>query len=131
MGMLGDYRSIMKQSKALRANQDVGASMADMNSQLAALNASMANTAQGRAVSDGVRCQATVTAVRRTGAVINMAPSCELQLLVMVPGRPPFPVTRTEIVPLLHVARALPGQQLGVRVMADDPDDLFIDWDAS
>jgi len=131
MGMLGDYRSIMKQSKAIQANHDVGASMADMNARLTALNASMANTAQGRAVSEGVRARATVTAVRQTGAVINSAPSCELQLLVMVPGRPPFPVTRTEIVPLLHVSRALPGHQLGVLVMADDPQDLFIDWDAS
>jgi hypothetical protein len=128
--MISDYRSIMKKSKTIRANQDVGASMAEMQSKLEALNASMAPTAQGRAITDGVLCSATVTSIRQTGAMINMAPACEIGLLVLIPGRPPLPLIRSEIVPTLYASRALPGQQVSVRVMADDPDDLFIDWAA-
>jgi len=130
MGMFKDYQSIKKQSKELSKNHDTKASMANMQSQLEALNASMAPVAQGLAISQGVVGTATITSMQHTGAMINAAPACELGLLVIVPGLAPFPVTRNEIVPPMYVSRALPGQSLTVRVMANDPSDLFIDWAA-
>lgn len=131
MGMFSDYKSIKKQSKELSRNHDVKASMGNMQAQLEALNASMAPVAQGRAIQEGTVCTATVTGIQRTGAMINFEPACELSLLLMLPGRPPLPVTRTEIVPSLYAARALPGQTLTVRVMESDVQDLYIDWAAA
>ena len=131
MGMFKDYQSIKKQSKELSKNHDVKASMGDRQSKLEALNASMAPVAQGQAITHGVVAVATVTSIRQTGAMIDFAPACEIGLLVMVPGQPPFPVTRTEAVPPIYASRALPGQQVGVRVMANDPADLYIDWAAA
>jgi hypothetical protein len=130
MGMFSDYRSIKQQSKQLQQRTDVKASMGHMQAQLEALNASMAPVAHSLAISQGTVCSATVTAIQRTGAMINFEPACELSLLVMLPGRPPFPVTRTEVVPALYAARALPGQSLTVRVMESDVQDLYIDWAA-
>ena len=131
MGMFKDYQSIKKQSKEISKNYDTTAELASMQSKLEALNASMTPVAQGRAITHGIVAVATVTSIQQTGAMINFAPACEIGLLVMVPGQPPFPVTRTEVVLPIHAARALPGQQLGVRVMADDPADLYIDWAAA
>ncbi|CAN5410693.1 hypothetical protein BH10ACT3_BH10ACT3_07530 [soil metagenome] len=130
MGMFKDYQSIKKQSKELSKNYDVTSSMGNMQAQLEALNASMAPVAQGLAISQGVVGTATITSMQHTGAMINSAPACELGLLVMVPGLAPFPVTRNEIVPPMYISRALPGQSVSVRVMANDPSDLFIDWAA-
>ncbi len=128
MGLLGDYRSIMRQSKELSARQDVAGSMSAMQSQLESLNASMGQRAVGRAVAHGVAATATITAVEATGAVIDFAPACRIELLVMIPGRVPMPVSHWTAVPQMSVGRARPGEVLSVRVMPEDPNDLFIDW---
>lgn len=130
MGVFGDYRSVMKSSREMQRNSDVKGSLAEAQSRMEALNATMSQAAQGRAVSHGTSATATVTAAQPTGAMVNYAPAYRIDLLVMVPGRPPMPVTRTEIVPPLFLSRAMPGQVVNVKVMADDPSDLFIDWAA-
>ena len=131
MGMFKDYQSIKQQTKEFSKQHDVKTSMGDMQSKLEALNASMAPVAQSLAISQGTACRATVTAIQQTGAMINFAPACEISLLVMIPGRPPFPVTRAEVVPPIYVSRALPGQSVAVRVMESNPQDLYIDWAAA
>ena len=131
MGLFADYRSTVKMSKEIGKRTDVKGSMADMQSKMEALNGSMAQTAQGQAITSGVPCTATVTSVQQTGALINFSPACQIELLVMIPGRPPTPVTRTEAIPPLFMSRALPGCTVRVKVMPDDLDDLFIDWAAA
>ncbi len=129
MGMFSDYQSIKKQSKAMSKNHDVKGSLATMQSKLESLNASMTQTVQGRAMSQGVECTATITSAQQTGTMVNFAPVCQLGLIVMVPGGSPVAVSSTETVQPIHLSRVTPGQPLTVRVMADDPNDLFIDWD--
>lgn len=131
MGMFKDYQSIKQQSKELSKNHDTKADLASMQSKLEALNASMTPVSQGLAITHGTPGTATVTSVQQTGAMINFAPACQISLLVMLPGQPPFPVTRTEVVPPIYVSRALPGQSVGIRIMANDPADLYIDWAAA
>lgn len=130
MGVFSDYRSITKTSKEMRRNMDVKGSMADMQSKMEALNASMAQTAQGQAMVHGTPATATISSAQPTGAMINFSPSYQVELLVMTPGRPPMPVTRTEIIPPLYLSRAIPGQVVAVRVMPNDPNDIYIDWAA-
>lgn len=129
MGMFSDYQSIKKQSKAMAKTHDVKGSLATMQSKLESLNASMTQTVQGHAMSQGVECTATITSAQQTGTMVNFAPVCQLGLIVMVPGGSPVAVSRAETVQPIHLARVVPGQALTVRVMADDPNDLFIDWD--
>lgn len=130
MGLFKDLNSLNKTSRELSKNHDVKGDMASMQSKLATLNASMAQTAAGRAITMGTPCRATVQSVKQTGAMINFAPACTVELMVMLPGRPPMPVTRTEAIQQIHLARAQPGQSLAVRVMLDDPNDIYIDWAA-
>ena len=129
MGMFSDYRSISKTSKEMRRNTDVKASFAGMQSKMEALNSTLSATATGRAATEGSLSTATVTAATPTGTLVNFAPTYQLDLMVMVPGRPPMAVSRTEIIPPLYLSRAMPGQRVAVRVVLDDPTDLVIDWD--
>lgn len=130
MGMFSDYRSVMKTTKEMQRNTDVKGRMADMQSKMEALNTSMSQTVTGRAMTEGVPATATVTAAVQTGAMINFAPAYQVDLLVMMPGGGPMPVRRTEVIPPLYLSRAMPGQLVGVRVMPNDPSDVYIDWAA-
>lgn len=130
MGMFSDYQTVKKQAKEMQKRSDVKGSLATMQSKLETLNGTLAQAGEGRAMVEGVAGTATVTSAQPTGAMINFAPVYQLGLIVMMPGRPPFPATRSEVVPQLYLSRALPGQSVSVRVMADDPNDVFIDWAA-
>lgn len=130
MGMFKDLSTLSKQSKEIRKNHDVGADLANMQSKLENLNQSMAAVANGQAITHGTIATATIMSVSQDGAMINFQPSCTVELLVALPGRPPIPVTRTEIIPAIFLARAQPGQQVCVRVMPHDLNDIFIDWAA-
>jgi hypothetical protein len=121
----------MKTSREMQRNTDVKGSFADMQSKMEALNATMSQTANGQAIAQGIPAAATITSAQPTGAMINFSPTYQVELLVMLPGRPPTPVTRTEIIPPLFLSRAMPGQSVTVRVMPDDPTDLYIDWAAA
>ena len=128
MGLLGDYRATVRSSRQLAARQDVAASLSTMQRRMEQLNASLAPRASGLAVAHGVAASATITAVVATGAVLDLSPVWRIDLLVVVPGRPPRPVTHVTAVPQTAVHRARPGASVAVRVMIDDPEDLYIDW---
>ena len=130
MGMFRDYQAIKQQSKVLAAGHDVKSDLSSMQTKLEALNASMSQSAAGLALTQGVPATATITAVAATGSMINFAPACQIDLLVMLPGRPPQPVSHLTAVPQMSVGRAQPGQVVSVRVMENDPTDLHIDWTA-
>ena len=128
MGLLKDYNSIKKQTKEIGKNHDVKSSLADMTAKTAALNASMAAVATSRAATEGVPATATILAAQPTGAMINFAPVTQLDLLVMLPGRPPISVRHDAVVPPMYVSTSLPGQSIVVRALAADPHDICIDW---
>ncbi len=128
--MFKDLNTLSKQSKAMAKTHDVGADLASMQSKLENLNQSMAVVANGQAITHGTMATATIMSVAQGGAMINFQPSCTVELLVTLPGRPPIPVTKTEIIPAIFLARAQPGQQVSIKVMPHDLNDLFIDWAA-
>ena len=128
MGMFGDYRALQKQTKAMAKTHDVRADFSTMQSKLEALNATFPPIASSRALLHGAPGTASILAMRAGRTMINFESVCELDLLVVLPGRPPIPVTTTATVATAYLQRAVPGSIVSVRMMENDPTDVYIDW---
>ena len=83
-----------------------------------------------RIASTGLAGTATITALTQTGMSLNDQPQVEMQLLVSIPGRAPYPATRKEFVPLILLGRLSSGLPLPVKVDPADPQRLVIEWSA-
>jgi hypothetical protein len=69
---------------------------------------------------------AIVNAIRDTGTLINMAPVCELDRTVTVPGKEPYAVKHRQLIAHSALARFQPGATFSVRVDAGDLPKLVI-----
>ena len=74
---------------------------------------------------------AQVTGVTQTGMYLNEQPQLDLQLMVSVPGKAPYPARHKSFVPLMLMGRVTSGQPLAVRVDPVDPQKLVVDWQNS
>lgn len=133
MGFFKDIKKLNDQGKAIREQYPVKAQIAQAQAGMAQANQMMAAMAQGTvaatgAITNGVDAIATVTASRQTGAMMNLNPVVELELLVMMPSGVPVPVKRQEMVMQLHLVRAQVGSRLKVKVDPADASKLWIDW---
>ena len=131
MGIFKDYRTLSKQTREMSARHDVGRDLATMQAKMEALNNSMGKAATGRAMLQGVGCRASVMSAQPTGASVNGGQVTAIELLVLVPGRAPISVRTTEIVPQMYLSRTMPGSNVPVRIMLDEPSDVFVDWVAA
>lgn len=133
MGMFRDMRDMMQtvrsdELKELKKKADAqpkrsmleGVKMAN-----AAYDHSMAMQAAGADMA-GTAGTAIVNAIRDTGTLINMAPMCELDLTVTVPGKEPYAVKHRQLIAHSALARFQPGATFSVRVDASDPTKLVI-----
>jgi hypothetical protein len=82
--------------------------------------------ALGQTYTAGTAGTAIVNAIRDTGTQINMAPVCELDLTVTVPGKEPYAVKHRQLIAHSALARFQPGATFSVRVDATDPSKLVI-----
>lgn len=135
MGFLKDLRTLTRQGRALADQYPVQRQLADATAQLATVSAMFEQSAQQqlggrRLLTDGVDAVALVTGARQTTALMNHDPMVELDLLVTLPTGAQVPVRRTEIVQMLHLARAQVGSRLWVRVDPQQPATLWINWAA-
>jgi hypothetical protein len=80
----------------------------------------------GSAAMAGTAGTAIVNAIRDTGTLINMAPVCELDLTVTVPGKEPYAVKHRQLIAHSALARYQPGATFSVRVDTGDPSKLVI-----
>jgi hypothetical protein len=76
----------------------------------------------------GADASATVLGVRPTTQMINFEPVVELDLQLMVDGRPPYPLTVSQPVPQLYLTKAQPGAELKAKVDLTDPSTVFLDF---
>jgi len=77
----------------------------------------------------GLDATATISDSTPTGRYVNMEPVLQLTLLVIPSnGSPPYPVTLTEPVSPAHLARAIAGPRLHVKVDPNDSQVVWIDW---
>jgi hypothetical protein len=92
---------------------------------------SRARAANARRIDEtGQAGQATITGLTQTGMFLNENPQVEMDLMVQVPGRPPYAVKRKEFVPLILLGRLSTGAPLPVKVDPADPNSVIIEWDA-
>jgi hypothetical protein len=132
MGFFKSLGELNRQAKAIEKSQPpmkerMAASTARIQEMTAAMNAgTVANVASMAA--NAVAGTAQVLAVRDTGMLVNGDPNLGIDLLVTLPGQPPYPVTEQLVVSKVAVARAQPGQMVNVRVNPATPQSVFVDW---
>jgi hypothetical protein len=132
MGFFKSLRDLQKQSDEINENWDVGAQLADAQARMTEANAFMAQqTAAANAATSGVEATATVAAVRQEGGMVNYQPIVELDLTVIAPDNPPFPLTVKQVVAQTQLAMLRPGASLKVKVDPDDPSAIWIDFAGS
>jgi hypothetical protein len=78
----------------------------------------------------GIPGQATITGLTQTGMFLNENPQVEMDLMVQVPGRSPYPAIRKEFVPLILLPRLATGAVLPVHVDPTDASAVVVDWDS-
>ena len=79
----------------------------------------------------GTAGTAQVVGVTQTGMYLNEQPQLDLQLMVTLPGRAPYPARHKSFVPLMLMGRVTSGQPLAVRVDPADPQKIVVDWQNS
>lgn len=79
----------------------------------------------------GIPGEARIAGVAQTGTLVNNNPYVKLDLVVAVPGHPPYEVRHGEVVPLVLLGRLAAGATLPVKVDPDRPSRLVIVWEAA
>lgn len=134
MGFLKDLATLTAQGNAAYSRVDVGASldaasrsMAEASRMLAA-----ATPAPDDELLESARVRATASVVdaRQLPMMIGMHCVVEVDLLVTMPGGFPLPVTRTEQVAPLQLARLAPGAALDVSIVPGRPESVRVEWSA-
>ena len=67
-----------------------------------------------------------MTAIADTGTRINESPVVELDLMVTVPGREPYPVKHRQVISPVVMAGFQPGSVITVRVDPADQSKIII-----
>lgn len=118
MGLLSDLRTLSRQAEEIRAGYDP---VAQAHAGIASMRAARASMQSAVAVLDDTRAVegcATVLRVASTGLQVGDLPVAEVDLLVDIDGRPPFPVQVRTGIPLAGAGQAEPGGVVAVRVVA-------------
>lgn len=75
----------------------------------------------------GKRGSATILSVSDSNVTINNDPMINMRLRVHIPNRPPYEVTRRQVISRIAVGQFVPGAVLPVLVDPEDPNDVMID----
>lgn len=134
MGFLKDLTTLTRQANAAYDRMDVGSSLAAASRSMEDASRVLAATTPRAedAALEAVRLRATANVVdaRQLPMVIGMDVMVDLDLVVAMPSGFPLPVTRTEQVAPLHLARVAPGSTVDVSMVPGRPDTVRIEWGA-
>jgi hypothetical protein len=134
MGFLTDLTTLTRQANAASGRMDVGASLAAASRSMDDASRVLAATTRWPedAALEAVRLRTTANVVdaRQLPMVIGMDVVVELDLVVSMPSGFALPVTRTEQVAPLHLARVTPGSTVAVSMVPGRPDTVRIEWGA-
>ncbi len=132
MGFFSDLHKLGKIGREAQERMDVGASMAAMQQSIAQASQVMAAAVppalDPALEAQRIRTTATVVEARQQPMMIGMNAVVELSLHVQMPGGIPLPVTRTEQLNPLLLARAVPGAALAASVVPGRPDSVRLEW---
>lgn len=100
---------------------------------LSVVGLALARSARATAqlLATGLAGRATITGLTQTGMYVNRNPQVAMDLMVEVPGRAPYPVKHSEVVPLIMIGRLSTGAPLSVKVDPANPARIAIDWSNS
>ena len=134
MGFLKDLTTLTRQASTAYDRMDVGASLAAASRSMEDASRVLAATTPRPedAALEAVRLRATANVVdaRQLPMVIGINVVVELDLVVAMPSGFPLPVTRTEQIAPLHLARVTPGSTVDVSMVPGRPDTVRIEWGA-
>lgn len=128
MGMFKSMRQLQKQAKEIDKTFDPGKQMTDATAKMAAAQQMMAEQTKAANISaTGIDATAVVSAVRQPGTMINMQMVLEIDLTVMPDGLPPYPLTVSQMFPMVNMGSIQPGANLHVKIDPNDPSSIWID----
>lgn len=131
MGFIKSVRALQKQGEEVSRTWDVGAQLAGAQQSMAATQTMLAQQTQAASLATtGQAAVATITAARQGHGLVGYQPVVEFELLVMADGRPPVPVTVSQVVDHVHLARAQAGARVPVMIDPAHPATVWIDWAA-
>jgi hypothetical protein len=134
MGFLKDLTTLTRQANASYDRMEVGATLAAASRSMDDASRVLAATTPRPedAALESVRLRATANVVdaRQLPMVIGMNVVVEVDLVVAMPSGFPLPVTRTEQVAPLHLARVTPGSTVDVSMVPGRPETVRIEWGA-
>lgn len=129
MGFFKNISDLNKQAKEINKTFDPGQQMKDGMARMAEANQMMAAQTQAANLAvHGTSATASIVGAQQTGALVNYQPMLQLDLLVMPTGGVPYPVTVTQMVEQVFLAKATAGGTVAVKVDAADPQVVWIDW---
>jgi hypothetical protein len=132
MGMFRSMRQLQKQANEIQKNWDPGQQMADGMERMRDAQAFMAQQTQAANIAaTGVDATAMITGVTQTGAMVNFQPTLQIEMTVMRDGAPPYPVSVTQVVEQVFLAKAVAGASVPVKVDPQDPNSIWINWAAA
>lgn len=132
MGFFKSMNELNKQAKEINKDFDPGQQMKDAQAQMAQANEMMAQqTMAANLAMSGKDATASITSVAQTGAMINYQPTMAIEMTVFPEGGVPYPASATQVVEQMYLAKAAPGQQIKLKVDANDPSVIWIDWPGS
>jgi hypothetical protein len=130
VGIFKDLNAISRSTRESARTADPGARFAEMSTGLAALNDSLARQTATLTAGPGeaVPAQVQVVAATPTRSVLAGEPVVDLDVLVLLPGRPPHPARATTPIPAALGHRVVPGAVLAARVDPANPGTFALDW---
>lgn len=152
MGFIKSMAQLTKQGHEINKNWDVGAQLADAQASMAGAQQMMAQQTQAANLAHtGVDGVATITGVRQGAGMVNYQPILDIDLMVQIGAAPapaapvdplskapapaapagvPIPVTVSQVVEQIYLAKAQPGLRVAVKVDPSNPQSVFINWAA-
>jgi hypothetical protein len=85
--------------------------------------------AKDRLHTTGLEGEATIAGIQQTGMWMNNNPYVKLDLIIRVPGHPPYEVKHGEIVPQVLLGRLTSGTPLSVKVDPNKPSHFVVEWE--
>lgn len=132
MGFFKSMNELNKQAKEINKDWDPGQQMKDGMAQMEAANQMMAQQTQAANLAmAGTDATGSIVNVAQTGAMVNYQPTMQIEMTVFPEGGVPYPVSVTQVVEQMYLAKAVPGSQVKLKIDPNDPSIAWIDWASS
>jgi hypothetical protein len=132
MGFFKSMHELNKVARELRDEHNPDQQMKDSIAKMGAMQEMLAaQTQAANLAATGTPATASIVSAQSTGGMVNFQPTMKIDLTVFPAGGVPYPVSVTQVVEQVFIAKAAPGNQVQVKIDQADPQVVWIDWVAS